>query len=300
MSGEGTNGQGGGTAAQTFGGGGAPPPGGGEPAAGGPGPHQSGQAPEWASGFEPEVRDWVASKGVKDPGALAKGYHNLEKVFGAEKAGRAVVKPADWNDPTQRDQFYRALGRPDTPDAYGLQPPEGDDGKLTQFIARVAHANGLLPDQAKALHDAIHQAAVEDTQAGLDAHAAANQRDFDTLKAEWTGNGQWDANVALGKRANSALGLDGDTLDKIETAIGSAGVFKLFAKIGAFLREDPGLGPTAGAAGNPTATPQAAKAELDRRAADPEFRARLDSKDPTVAQAAALEQQRLFKAAYPG
>ena len=53
----------------------------------------------WFAGFQnAEAKTFVESKGFKDPESLVTSYANMEKLLGADRAGRTVVLPKDAND----------------------------------------------------------------------------------------------------------------------------------------------------------------------------------------------------------
>jgi hypothetical protein len=287
MSGEGqVGGGGGGQFSQAITGGAGAPPASGEPPAGGNGGAAPPSLPDWARGYDPEVGQWAAKKGYKDPGELAKGFYHLEKTWGADKAGRAVIKPADPNDRAAQEAYYKALGRPETPDGYGLQ---SKDPKYAANLAAALHSAGLTTEQGRAVAEWMISSADETQAAETSERATKNQHDFEQLQRE-KGDG-WKEFVALAARAQKAAEIDIETLDEIEQAIGAAATFKVMAKIGGLLREDPGVGTTGGTG----SSPEAIEDEIQRLRSNPDFNARLTSSDFKVAQLANEELSALHK-----
>lgn len=103
------------------------------------------------------------------------------------------------------------------------------------------------------------------------AATADGQRALDGLKAKW-GN-RFDEHVAAGQRAARALGLDGKTLQAIESSLGTPHMATLLTAIGNRLG---GAAPASGqpqgnpqpAASDGTMTPEAARAEISRLGRD--------------------------------
>jgi hypothetical protein len=274
------------TAALTGDTGGGAPAGGGQ--GGAPGPLTY-EVPEWAKSFEPELQDWVGKKGAKDVGALVKSYRSLEQTFGADRAGKAVILP-DGDDPAAWDAVWKRMGRPDTPDAYGIKAAEGDDGKIAAAMSEAFHKAGLTPKQAQAIQQWIHEAGSSDEGAVAAQRSAQSTADVTALRNEWGPN--YDAKVELGRRAARVMGIDAEALNKIEDALGTRFVFERFAAAGEWLREDAGVGATAGGTGN-------AMQELQAKRDDPEFRRRLNSENYREREAAQAELSEFYKRAYP-
>lgn len=271
-------------------------------AGGGQGGAPAGQPQDWTGGLSQEHRGFVETKGWKDPGSLLESYRGLERMLGGprEKLVRLPDSDADkdgWN------QVYSRLGRPETPDQYELPPVQVGDGQvdLSGDFRAMAHELGLSKSQAKGLAEkfggklaALHQQSEEQRAAQVEA-------DLGSLRREW--GGEYEANVAAGQRAVKALGWDVPTVEKLEGALGTKGLFQLVARIGRGMGEadfvEGGAG-EADARGAFGMTPAAARAKYDAMMGDPEFQKRLLSEDPTIRRAAIAERQRLAIVAFPG
>jgi hypothetical protein len=64
------------------------------------------QEQEWYSGLPEETRGLAEVKGWKSPADAIQSYANLEKMLGADKAGRGLVMPKEDADSTEWGQFY--------------------------------------------------------------------------------------------------------------------------------------------------------------------------------------------------
>lgn len=115
-----------------------------------PGEQRPGERPEYV-----KEMFWDAEKGQVKVEDLAKSYTNLEHLLGKEK----VPVPTDPNDEEAVERWVNAV-RPESPDAYEFAHTETDlpqgmsyDIELEQSFRNRAHQLGLMPHQAKALHE---------------------------------------------------------------------------------------------------------------------------------------------------
>lgn len=154
---------------------------------------------------------------------LAKSYVNLEKTLGSEKI--AIPKEGDeeaWS------RAYKALGAPDTPDAYGFKQPEQiPEGMvyspdLDKNIASIFHGAKLNPQQAgkvrEGLMEIVGKGALDSLESGKRAEAERAieiQRAEEALKAEWGA-----AYEQRGKAAGAAINkfLSAETVAAMEAA----------------------------------------------------------------------------------
>lgn len=211
-------------------------------------PEDAGQAAEkgkvqeqkqWFNYFEGEDLGYLQNKGWdKENGFqdMFKSYRNLEKMRGVSE-DRLLTIP-DGDDPDGWEKVYNKLGKPENPNDYSFQAPEGvelDEGRMEWFNS-LAHKLNLNKQQ----HNEFVKNALE-YENGLisEMNEAANQDrllQLDELKKAW-GN-KYNERVELGARAIRSFGLSEDSINALEEAIGSnAEVIKLFATIGERLKE---------------------------------------------------------------
>lgn len=261
-----------------------------------PSPSQAGPTdlPSWAADLEAEDRDWLAKAGHREIPKIIKSTRHLEKMLGADKAGRGLVLPAESqaDNPDAWAAVYERLGRPADATGYGLEKMEGADPAFAADAASAFHAAGLNPAQATKLAEWWSTKQGE-AQATADRHfAQQGEAELDALKKEW--GPTFDAKAEAGRRAARQFGFSADELTKIERAIGTRGLIERMAVIGAALAEDPGLPATAQGTGATNAV--TARAELDTLKKDPAFvAAYLDPRSPEHVEAKArmtrLQQQ---------
>lgn len=246
-----------------------------------------------------QLGELVKAKGWKGPADALLSYQNLERVFGADKAGRTILAPKSDDDADGWNAVYNRLGRPESPDKYGLPVPEGDDGSFAQAAAPVLHELGLTTRQAKGLAEWWNKASSARIEAEGEAFSKASEAEYAALKGEWgTAAAQ---NEELAKRAvlkfSKEAGIDEAAFDAMERAIGTAKVMKLFHAIGAQFSESSFVAsdaPTGGAL-----TPAQAKQKVAGMFADKEFMARYMHPDERVRQGAIEEMMTLNRMANP-
>lgn len=249
----------------------------GNPAAAGAGAGEAGAGgapaavPQGWGDLTPDLASVVQNKGWQSPVDALTSYTNLEKLLGADKAGRALVPPKDDAPPEEWNAFWGKLGRPDAPDGYQLPLPEGDTGEFAKTAAEWFHEVGLPAKQAVALTEkwnAYQQAQAEAAQAQFEQQSAV---DVQALQSAW--GQQFDAQVELGRRAIREAGLTPEQAMAIERAIGVENAAKAFAKLGAQYAEAPIKGGE-GQARSFGATPEDAKARIAALRNDQQWTAR--------------------------
>lgn len=263
-------------------------------------------APAWYApeGLDPgtstQLGELVKAKGWKGPADALLSYQNLEKVFGADKAGRTILAPKGDDDTDGWNAVYNRLGRPESPDKYELPVPEGDDGSFAQAAAPVLHELGLTSKQAQGLAEWWNKASSARIEAADEAFSKASEAEYAALRGEWGAAAA--QNEELAKRAllkfSKEAGIDEATFDAMERAIGTAKTMKLFAAIGAQFREADFISSDAPSGG--ALTPAQAKNKVASMFADKEFMARYMNPDERVRQSAIEEMMALNRMANPG
>jgi len=184
----------------------------------------------WITHIPPEYAQeplWDGVKG-KPLGEVLKGYAEAQKYIGG-----AIRVPKPDATPEERDKFYAKLGRPETPDKYGVEFPTLPEGlswdqSAQQKFFGVAHQYGLTPSQARGLIDwyteyAVgQQDAVSNTTAREDAEAREAAKS--ALTKQWgppTG-ATYQRNWTLATKALTWLAQDSPQLTGyIEDALGN-------------------------------------------------------------------------------
>lgn len=186
----------------------------------------------WLPGVDPVRAGYVQLKGWKDPADAIESYVNLEKLFGADKAGRTVVLPDPDAPKDIKDAFYNRLGRPADPAGYKIDiPAEIGDPEFAKAAAAKMHELGLPKAQGEALAAWFNERATAAVGTQKTQTEAQRVADDAALHREW---GQaFQQNIAQAQTARRALGVDDATLDKLDSVLGVKGTLKLFQQIGA-------------------------------------------------------------------
>ena len=105
---------------------------------------QGGSGNDFLSLVPEELRDHPSLSPIKDVPNLARSYVNAQRLIGTDK----LPLPANPTD-EDLDNIYSRLGRPESPDEYGIQA----DGNIltedaTARFKEIAHALRFTPDQA--------------------------------------------------------------------------------------------------------------------------------------------------------
>lgn len=250
-------------------------------------------APSWLEGADEITVGYVANKGWNEPKQAIESYRNLEKLMGADKAGNAVVLPKPDAAKPELDAFYNRLGRPAEPAGYGLEKIAGADPEFSKTAGAWFHELGLTQKQGEALATKWSEHVGSMTTAGAEAKTNAFAADDAALKSSW---GQAFAqNVAAAQAGARGLGLDNDTIDKLQGALGHKGTMELLHKIGSKVGESDFItGDGLEKFGN-ALTPGQAKAKIQERMSDKSFTTRYLNKDAE----AVAEMKRLHEHAYP-
>lgn len=221
--------------------------------------------PAWYAGIEnAELRGFAENKAWKDPGAAIESYRQLEKTIGVP--AERLLKLPDKADAPEWAGIREKLGfgTPAKAEDYGLPVPEGmDPGYAAKASAKLLEI-GVPRDMAVKL--AEWQNGEMAAMIAADQLAAKQQSDTDiaALRTEW--GGQFDASSELAKRAveefAGTAGLDADSLNAMEGAMGTAAFLKLWAAVGSKIGEAKFIDAGDQGARNFAMSPDAAKARI--------------------------------------
>uniref|UniRef100_A0A6H1ZU00 Capsid assembly protein n=1 Tax=viral metagenome TaxID=1070528 RepID=A0A6H1ZU00_9ZZZZ len=116
----------------------------------------------WRDGLAEDLRAAPSLQKFQSPDDLAKSYLQLQA-----KIGLAPVRvPGQNATPQEWEDYYKATGRPDSPEKYSLPAaPEGVPGDFTPFFQDAAHKAGLSGKQADQFYRIVTGAIAADQQA---------------------------------------------------------------------------------------------------------------------------------------
>lgn len=249
----------------------------------------AGQQPaSWDAGLDEDTRAYVQNKGWKDPTDILSSYRNLEKFTGGSK--NIVELPGEDADEQTLNNFFNRLGRPESPDQYGFKPPEGADPDLMNWFQQTAHQAGLNKQQAAKLFDAWNEMTGSRMEQMQSQAREQSEKAINDLRREW--GSAYDTQIDAGKRAVAALGYDEARLNKLEDAMGTAEMLKLFATLGSKMGEDSFEGGRSGDGFG--ITPAVAKQQVADLKMDKQFMEQYLKGDPD----AVSKMKRLMEKAY--
>ncbi len=249
---------------------------------------------DWTANFSPELKEYATTKGFKDPSAVVDSYRNFEKLMGAPK-DRILKLPEKDDASPEWDEISSRLGWPGKPEDYGLQTPkEGGDEDFTKAMAKTLHDARVPRRQAQAIVKGYSDyATAKQAQVTAQQEQVRGQQTQE-LQKEW---GQaFNQNVEIGKRAVQAFGFDRETVDKLETSLGFAGVMKMMHTIGSKIGEDKFIsGHHNNQSFGGVLTPDQAQARIQIAKQDKELMSRYIKGDRAVVE----EMKMLHQMAYP-
>jgi hypothetical protein len=227
--------------------------------------------PAWYDGFQnAEAKAWVQATGLLDAERAVEKAWNLEKLLGADRAGRTIVLPTDVNDAKAWEPIYEKLGRPPTADGYKLTVPDGQDPAFSKEAAQWFHGAGLAPAQAQALVEKWNAFQTTAAQNAAKAEQEALRTEHEALSAEWGTGPAAEAQREYARRAAVTLGLDAEAITALEKVSGFSKTMKALAKVGQMSGEAQAVGMGEGSQFG--MTPAAARAQKDRLMADKDWR----------------------------
>ena len=184
--------------------------------------------PTWLDGVQdPATKEWAIAKGLQNGNFenVLGSYHNLEKMVGADRAGRTVTMLSDDATSEEKATFYNKLGRPEVADQYSLKLPEGitDDTRLI-MMRNKAHEIGISDAQFSALAEA-DAAYIDATSQGIRDKATINAEDAEKqLRTEW--GAAFELKVAQIDVVAHKLGMTDDQLTGLREVMGPVEAMK--------------------------------------------------------------------------
>ncbi len=177
----------------------------------------------------------VESKGWKGPADAIDSYANLEKLIGADKAGRTVVLPKDDKDEEGIKAFRSKMGVPEAADKYELPLPEGDDGTFAKVAASWFHQHGIPKSAAQGISKAWNEHIAGLVKADEERAQNESQMQLTKLKTEW--GGEFDKRSEFARRFLRASGWDDAKVTQYEQTFGTAAMLKDFYGWGSKMAE---------------------------------------------------------------
>lgn len=259
---------------------------------GAPAPQNTPAPSDWTSGFNDDLKGYVQNKGFKDPSAVLDSYRNLEKLVGVPK--ERLLKLPEKDDAPEWNEIYERLGKPKDAKDYNIEiPKDMGDEKFGDWARKTFHEAGLPKKQGDKLASEWNKY-VSSTMAERETARQERYANEDkALRSEW--GMAYDQEINAAGRAAQVFGIDGDTIDKIEKAMGFAGTMKLFNSMAKKIGEDKFVAPDGGSGKFNVMTPEAAKQRIESLKADKTWTAKYLSGDVSTKD----EFEKLLKMANP-
>ena len=232
----------------------------------------------------------------EDVGSLGKSYLELQKMVGSR-----IKVPTDESSEDEVNDFYSKVGRPESPDKYTINLPEGIDydNELVGQFYEVAYKNGLSNKQAQSAIE-FYNHINADMNINHESQMQQSRVDSEaSLKKEW-GIGDYNKNLALSKKAFKRFADDDlkEFVDKTGMS-NNVAMIKFLYKIGnAF--SDPDMGGLGKDSANVDS--DSAKLEINAIMKDSKHKynaALFDGTDSKHKEAVAYRDH-LYEIAYPG
>lgn len=239
-----------------------------------------------------DLKSWAETKGITNGEQALSSYHNLEKVFGADKAGRTVTLLGDEPSAEDFSAFHNKLGRPEEAKSYGFNVAEGQDSTFSDAAKAKFHEIGITDRQGIELNDWFNGQAGAATEAGENTAAENAASAEASLRKEW--GAAYDKNVAAIDAAAVKLSISDDQLAGLNKAWGGADAMKFVHGLSQQLGEDNIEGGDSGVGGD-MLSPEAASQAMRELSANPVWQnAWMNKSDPGHADAVA-KKERLSK-----
>jgi hypothetical protein len=200
----------------------------------------AGNDPAWVSSYDGDVKGWLDGMGVSKLGekdALAKiipMYRNAEQKLGFP-SDQLLRLPKDESDVDGFRAIMTKLGKPETPDGYGLTVPDGHPDAFLKTATGWFHELDIPKRQAAGLAAKWNEYVVAQQAAAEDQFIAQADKDIAAMKAEM--GEDYDKNVELSRRVRRAAGLSDEEAIAVERAIGLGRAARVFAELGKAMGE---------------------------------------------------------------
>lgn len=264
--------------------------------------HAPAEAPKsdsWFGAYSEDTQSLITNRGYDklEQGEafedLAKGYKSLQSKMGGNHDELFKITPE--MTPEDRNTVFNAMGRPETVEGYSYQAQEGDHPELVNHFKSVSHELGLSETQVAKMIPALNEQIVGIAQAQEAEIQAKNNNEIEALQSQW--GGAWEQKFNIATRAAETFGITEDMQKAIVASGNSAAFIESLNKIGSMMAEGDmvGMSPTDQKATIGAMSKDEAKAELDKKMGDPEFKSRLQSTDRSVAEQASKELEKYYK-----
>ena len=254
------------------------------------------EPPSFLQTLPEDIRSDPSLATFKDAGTLAKSYVNAQKLIGTKR----ISAPQDgWGD-QQWNEFYGAIGRPESGDKYEMPNIPLEEGlkldeALQKNVRTELHKAGLTGKQFQAAVGLyLNHLNGQVTSAKMAADGAAATA-IQTLKGEW--GDKYDANIDIARSVLKSYG-DEEMQQYVNGAMGNnVQLIKFLAKVGSQFLESKDKG---GRGTLPIKDETRAKTEIETLKLDKEFQDAFGNARHPGHKAAVDRWIQLHSIAHPG
>ena len=250
-----------------------------------------------------DIRGEASLLAIKTIPDLAKSYVHAQKLIGQQR----LPMPQEGWEQKQWDDFYGKLGRPETPEKYGLPDfkPKNENVKIDEAafgeIRKTIHGLGLTDKQFKGVMSVYLNSLDQGVTKVTSERQTQTDAAMGALRQEWGQNFGTNLDVAksvlrkfAGEGADELVGY----LD--ESGLGNnVKLVKFLHSVGAAMLEDNTRGGEAGT-GLQITDEARAKSEIDRLKTDQEFMKSLMTAQVPGHDEAVKRWMNLHSVAFPG
>lgn len=188
---------------------------------------------QWFDGMSKEEIGHIQNKGWETPADMYKSYAELEKFRGVPE-DQLIKKPKEGES---WDEVYSALGRPESPEAYVYNAPEGTEVSLIiEDIQKAAFDAGMSSAGFTQLTDAYNEAVAREQQAMAEQKEIERGNQIEDARQKY--GKDLDTVVATADATAVAMGWSQDVADTIREAMGVTGMLDFMSKIADAVGED--------------------------------------------------------------
>ena len=242
---------------------------------------------KWPTDLTPEQQSVLDKKKFPNVGAALDSYAGLEKILGGPR--EKLITVPDSKDDKGLDMAFAKLGRPTNPADYGLKGGEGQEEAVNQ-LAAIMHKHRLTHDQASGFYNDMVAHEKTSAQALAEGREKASTAEISELKGEW--GSKWESNLSVAQQAARAFDLSGESIEKLDSALGVRKTMEFLFNIGSRMGEAPFRG---GNSPSSARTPESAQARIGELKQDIGFGRKLQEGDASALK----EWNRLHEQGYP-
>lgn len=245
-----------------------------------PAPVAAATPPVWTDGMSDDMKGFVQNKQYRNPTDVVDAYRSLEKLIGVKE--RLITVPESLEAP-EMAAIWERLGAPKDAKGYNIEvPKEGGDQKRAEWVANVFHELKVPKAMAEKIAQKVNEreaAIIGEAKAQHDAVVA--QADA-SLKREW--GMAYDQNKVIADAAAKNIGMSGDELKALGSALGPEKSMKFLHKLGLATGEHTFVTGQTIAGQTGAMTPEAAQQQINQLIGDATFREKLLAKDYDATQ----------------